>query len=292
MQADGERAPSAPTYGWGYTLYYATNFIFTGPRRRRGVPCAAVQHRRRGAGDALGGLGVALVLPGASLAALDHGAAGRDPGGGAVRRGLGADPGLAAGQARQPYRDHHDHVQLHRRGAPELHAGQRAAPEGSMDPATAKFPRPRTCPRCTICWAVRHRLLEGSRRPMSAFFIALLACVFVWLLIWRTRLGYEIRAFGHSETAAVYAGISPVRIIMIAMLISGALAGLMAINNVMGEAERLVLNAVRGGGLHRHRRGADGPQPPGRRGPRRASVRVSLPGRRGAGVVDEPSRAN
>ena len=36
---------------------------------------------------------------------------------------------------------------------------------------------------------------------------------------------------------------------MIAMLISGGLAGLMAINNVMGEAERLVLNSVEGAGF-------------------------------------------
>ncbi|NHX27507.1 ABC transporter permease, partial [Escherichia coli] len=79
--------------------------------------------------------------------------------------------------------------------------------------------------------------------------LALLACVLVWALIWRTRLGYEIRAYGQSERAAVYAGISPVRITMLAMLISGALAGLMAINNVMGEAERLVMNAPEGAGF-------------------------------------------
>jgi ABC-type uncharacterized transport system permease subunit len=45
-----------------------------------------------------------------------------------------------------------------------------------------------------------------------SFFVAIVACVAVWLLIWRTRLGYEIRAYGHSETGARYAGISPVRI--------------------------------------------------------------------------------
>ena len=81
------------------------------------------------------------------------------------------------------------------------------------------------------------------------FFIAVIACVLVWILIWRTRLGFALRAYGHSEPAAVYAGISPTRIIMVAMLISGALAGLMAINNVMGEAERLVLNSVEGAGF-------------------------------------------
>ena len=36
---------------------------------------------------------------------------------------------------------------------------------------------------------------------------------------------------------------------MISMMISGALAGMMAINNVMGEAERLVLNSVEGAGF-------------------------------------------
>ena len=80
-------------------------------------------------------------------------------------------------------------------------------------------------------------------------FVALAACVFVWALIWRTPLGYEIRALGKSEPATRYAGISSVRIIMITMLISGALCGLMAINNVMGEAERLVLNATEGAGF-------------------------------------------
>ena len=71
----------------------------------------------------------------------------------------------------------------------------------------------------------------------------------MWLLIWRTRLGYEIRAFGHSQSAAVYAGINPTKIIMITMLISGGLAGMMAINVVMGEAERLVLDFVEGAGF-------------------------------------------
>jgi general nucleoside transport system permease protein len=80
-------------------------------------------------------------------------------------------------------------------------------------------------------------------------FMALLACVLVWALMWRTRLGYEIRAYGKSEKAAAYAGISPFRITMIAMLISGALAGLMAINNVMGESERLLQNSAEGAGF-------------------------------------------
>ncbi|MFV0382665.1 ABC transporter permease subunit, partial [Paracoccus sp. (in: a-proteobacteria)] len=51
------------------------------------------------------------------------------------------------------------------------------------------------------------------------------------------------------EPAAVYAGISPLRIPVSAMLIAGGLAGLMALNHVLGEAVRLVLNAVEGAGF-------------------------------------------
>jgi simple sugar transport system permease protein len=81
------------------------------------------------------------------------------------------------------------------------------------------------------------------------FFLSLLACLFVWVLIWKTRLGYDIRSFGHSETGAKYAGISPLRITVIAMLISGALAGMMSVNTTLGESERLILNSTEGAGF-------------------------------------------
>jgi simple sugar transport system permease protein len=82
-----------------------------------------------------------------------------------------------------------------------------------------------------------------------SFFLALVACVLVWFLIWRTPLGYEIRAMGKSEPAARYAGIGSVKIIMVAMMISGALSGMMAINTTQGESERLILNFTEGAGF-------------------------------------------
>ena len=54
---------------------------------------------------------------------------------------------------------------------------------------------------------------------------------------------------GFSESAAKYAGISLTKITVIAMLISGGLAGMMAVNTVQGEAERLVLNMTEGAGF-------------------------------------------
>jgi simple sugar transport system permease protein len=82
-----------------------------------------------------------------------------------------------------------------------------------------------------------------------SFLLALLCCFLFWGLIWHTRLGYQIRSFGKSETASTYAGISPAKIMIVTMLISGAFAGLMAVNNVMGEAERMIHNAVEGAGF-------------------------------------------
>lgn len=40
-----------------------------------------------------------------------------------------------------------------------------------------------------------------------SFIIALVMCFLVWVLIWRTKLGYEMRTLGVSPSAAVYAGI-------------------------------------------------------------------------------------
>jgi general nucleoside transport system permease protein len=69
------------------------------------------------------------------------------------------------------------------------------------------------------------------------------------VLMWKTRLGYEIRAFGKSEKAAAYAGINAFKVTMVAMLLSGGLAGLMSINNVMGESGRLLQNSSEGAGF-------------------------------------------
>ena len=43
---------------------------------------------------------------------------------------------------------------------------------------------------------------------------------FVWFLVWKTKWGYEMRAVGHNTQAAIYAGISPYKNIIIAMAIT------------------------------------------------------------------------
>ena len=236
------------TYGWGYTLYYATNFMFTG------LAVAVAFHARLfnigGEGQAmLGGLGVALMavyipwphwtvaLVFAALAAAVFGAA------------WAAIPAYL--QAKRGSHIVITTIMFNFIAAAVLNymLVNVMRPEGSMDPASQRFPEAIHLPTLHELLAPLGIAFSKSAPANVSLLVAVAACVIVWLLIWRTRLGYEIRAYGHSESGALYAGISPVRITMIAMLISGALAGLMAINNVMGEAERLVLNATEGAGF-------------------------------------------
>jgi ABC-type uncharacterized transport system permease subunit len=83
----------------------------------------------------------------------------------------------------------------------------------------------------------------------TSLFLALLAAVGVYLLLWRTRAGYDLRATGSSASAAAYAGINPRRQIMIAMSFSGALAGLVGMNEIAGVTGRLMLEFVSGAGF-------------------------------------------
>ena len=235
------------TYGWGYTLYYATNFMFTG------LAVAVAFHARLfnigGEGQAmLGGLGVALVClyvpwPHWSLAVL--GATGAAALFGAAFAILPA--------YMQAQRGSHiviTTIMFNFIAAALLNylLVNTLRPQGAMDPATARFPEATHLPTLHELLAPLGISFSKAAPANFSLLIALAACVMVWALIWRTRLGYEIRAFGQSESAANYAGINATKITIVAMVISGALAGMMAVNNVMGEAERLVLNSTEGAG--------------------------------------------
>ena len=70
------------------------------------------------------------------------------------------------------------------------------------------------------------------------FLMALLACFLVWVFLWKTKWGYEVRAVGMNPAAAEYGGISVARQIVLAMALSGALAGMVGINEVLGYRYR------------------------------------------------------
>lgn len=236
------------TEGIGYTLYYATNFIFTG------LAVAVAFHARLfnigGEGQAmLGGVGVATVclyfpLPHWTIALVVATAA----------SALFGAAWAAIPAYLQAKRGSHIVIttimfNFIASGLLVYLLREVFKPDGSMEPASPKFTESTHLPSFEDMAGVFGFDAFTSSPANITFFVALLACFAIWVVIWHTRLGYEIRALGHSETAAKYAGINPVKLTMIAMLISGGLAGMMAINNVMGEAERLVLNATEGAGF-------------------------------------------
>ena len=92
--------------------------------------------------------------------------------------------------------------------------------------------------------------VEWAASPLNtSLFLAILACVAVYLLLWRTRAGYDLRATGSGANAAAYAGIQPKHQVMVAMAVSGALAGLVGMNEVAGVNGRLMLEYVSGAGF-------------------------------------------
>ena len=231
----------------GYTLFYATNFIFTGLAVALAFHCGLFNIG--GEGQAcIGGLGVGLVglwfghLP-APLAILLAIAAA------ALFGGLyGWIPGWL--QARRGSHTVITTIMLNFIAASLmtwLMVNVLIKP-GQQAPESETFNQ-------NIWLPPIHELAARfgfslDRSPLNAsIFIALLCCVLVWLFVWKTRSGYELRIVGKSSAAAVYAGISPQKNIMLAMTLSGALAGMMALNEILGSQHRLILDFTGGYGF-------------------------------------------
>ncbi|GMQ94091.1 MAG: ABC transporter permease [Acidimicrobiia bacterium] len=92
------------------------------------------------------------------------------------------------------------------------------------------------------------RFLADSRLHWG-FALALLAAVGVYILLWKTSLGFEIRGLGTNEIAARFKGIDVARTIIVVMAISGALAGLAGLTQVGGIHYRLQLDISTGYGF-------------------------------------------
>ncbi len=223
----------------GLTLFYTTNFIFGGL-------AVAIAFQARlfnigGEGQAvMGGVGATLVvlaldkyLPGIVLIPLAIIAA----------MLFGALWGFIAGWM-QAYRNAHiviTTIMLNWVGTGVLMyllanfiKVEGGAPETRLFEATAHMPS----------------LKNVIYAPVNlSLFLALFLCFVYWFYIWRTKWGYELRAIGQNEHAASYAGINYKRQVLIAMAISGAFAGLMAINIVLGETHSLKPNFVNGAGF-------------------------------------------
>jgi len=218
----------------GYTLYYTTNFIFTG--LAVAVAFHASLFNIGGEGQAyIGGLGVALVflaldsvLPAILLIPL----------------GIAAAALFGAAWAfipawLQAYRGSHvviTTIMFNFIAASlmvYLLVNVLIKP-GQMSPETRTFDESAWLPFMHefLAWFG----IEVTRTPLNlSLFFALFCCLLVWIYIWRTRWGYELRTAGQSEPAALYAGIRPKAIIVS--------------DELMGVQHRLLLNFPAGYGF-------------------------------------------
>jgi general nucleoside transport system permease protein len=227
--------------GIGYTLYYTTNFIFTG--LAVAVAFHAGLFNIGGEGQAyIGGLGIGLVLLAFDrvlpLAAL-------------VPLAILAAALFGAAWAFIPawllaYRGSHIVITtimfnfLASALMVYLMVNVLIAPH-DMSPESREFAPEAWLPHIDALFAGLG--IAVARSPLNlSLVLALLACVAVWAYLWHTPWGYELRTVGQSEKAAIYAGVKLRRVILVAMAVSGALAGFVGINEIMGVHHRLLLN--------------------------------------------------
>lgn len=233
---------------WGYTLYYTTNFIFAGLAVAVAFHAGLFNIGVEGQAY-MAGLGVALVCLGLPtlpapwiwIVAL------------AAAALFGAAWSFIPGWL-QAYRGSHVVVTtimfnfIASALMNYLLVSVLIAP-GQQAPETAEF--------SPVTWLpFVHNILNslglGSwpSTPLNISFLLslILLLVFYWF-IWRTRWGYAIRTIGHNESAARYAGINVKLLIVVVMCISGALAGMIAINDIQGVHHRLMVGFTGGVGF-------------------------------------------
>ena len=230
----------------GYTLYYATSFVFTGLAVAVAFHAglfnigAEGQAHIAGLGVALlclgaGGWPTALVAAAATLVAAAFGAAWAF-----VPAWLQARRGSHVVITTIMFNFIASAVMTHLLVNVLIKPGQQSPETREFDPGTW-LPQ--------LHDIARGLGIEIGRSPLNASAVlAVVAGALVWAYLWHTRWGYELRALGHSETAAAYAGVAAGRVVIVAMSISGALAGLVSLNEVMGVHHRLLLNFPGGAG--------------------------------------------
>ena len=72
------------------------------------------------------------------------------------------------------------------------------------------------------------------------FILAILAAIIVWLILYRTTLGFRIRAVGQNQEAARMSGVNPEKIYIFSFFVSGGLAGLAGVTEVNGVQHMLL----------------------------------------------------
>ncbi len=117
--------------------------------------------------------------------------------------------------------------------------------DAMIDPAQAKLAS--KIPQTARLEAIfRLPRLAPTRLHLGAL-IAVVLAVLVYILLWRTTLGYRIRAVGQNVRASLYAGINVKRYMVLSLLLSGAFAGLAGAVQVYGVNYRMITDGSASG---------------------------------------------
>jgi simple sugar transport system permease protein len=112
-------------------------------------------------------------------------------------------------------------------------------------PKTARIAQTAQLPRLSIPLPEFTTELFGTAELFSrtrlhwGLIIAIALAVVTYILLWRTTIGYRIRAVGYNERASRYAGIDIKRHVVLSMLLAGGFAGLGGVVQVLGLQYRL-----------------------------------------------------
>ncbi len=99
------------------------------------------------------------------------------------------------------------------------------------------FPKNAWLPRLTD-FGAQVPIFRGLTTHMGLL-LAIVAAIVVWVILYRSQWGYEIRLVGDNPKAAEYSGISIARNTILVMVVSGAIAGLAGMSEISGVVHRL-----------------------------------------------------
>ncbi|MBK8020341.1 MAG: ABC transporter permease [Chloroflexi bacterium] len=106
-------------------------------------------------------------------------------------------------------------------------------------PKTARIAEIAELPRLVFGLPGMSEPLFDRTRLHFGFVVAVALAIFIYILLWRTSIGYRIRAVGYNERASRYAGINVKRQMILAMFLAGGCAGLAGVVQVLGLQYRL-----------------------------------------------------
>ena len=92
----------------------------------------------------------------------------------------------------------------------------------------------------------RYPLLWEGTTLTAAVFAAVAFCFVVYIFLWRTKIGYELRLVGDNPDAARYAGLGLRRVVLISFIIGGLAAGVAGATQILGRPPHFFLFATMG----------------------------------------------